>query len=618
MAIIIIGIVYSVVCAFIVGMLAHEKNDSKNFKDFIEENRKKMIKAIWGTAISFVIGIVVGIILKIKINTLDFSITVGTFLIGQIITWIINLGRFEKKIFNNRTIIEKIGTDFSEYKFRYDGVFAVSAIMISSDFKKFLLVKRNTPNGTNEDLWVQPGAYYRTNLVEYNNNPEKLPSFYDFIVSKIHEETGLHEADYTSIFISDLFDEGELRTPNVYINSMYSNSAAQALHENKIYQPSLFIQEEIPFGRGQKKTSNTSVHIDNFYAFKLNEAVDTEYLKGLMENTTHKYKEIDLFTIEDIRHKVTTKECYQDIEIVMSKFLELFRKDLFITKFKDNIRYCTFNPNNRTLWLRINDFCNLTCCFCLMKDRKTTEGGEIKKDLFESFLKEQIDLKENNGQKIKVVITGGEPFLIENLTDLVLILVEYDWIDTVSICTNGTQQANIESFTKMMCIKHKSEKIKFVINMSAYDINSYKDITGKDEFAKQKAVVKNLIDEGYSVTANIVMTNVLKNNLGEYFKYWIVLGVKIISFSYAIHIGIIARAETNSRALSKSDCLKLYHKIGDGNYAIENFEKIELMIPSCDEVYCQENNNIIACYVDSNGNFKRTKNNKNEDCCLDV
>ena len=129
---------------------------------------------------------------------------------------------------------------------------------------------------------------------------------------------------------------------------------------------------------------------------------------------------------------------------------------------------------------------------------------------------------------------------------------------------------------------------------------------------------KHLIDKGYSVTANVVMTNVLKNNLNKYFEYWVYLGIRIISFSYAIHIGIVSRDEKNPRTLSKSECLQLYYEMGNGDYAIENFEDIELMIPSCDERYCQEKNNIIACYVDSSGNFQRNRNKNGEDHCLDA
>ncbi len=147
-------------------------------------------------------------------------------------------------------------------------------------------------------------------------------------------------------------------------------------------------------------------------------------------------------------------------------------------------------------------------------------------------------------------------------------------------------------------------KLKFVINLSSYDAKSFCRITQTKDSSlyKQQCDFIHYLHENQinNITANVVMTDILKNNLGEYFNTWKKLGIRTIAFSYAIQAGINTRNRTNSiNVLSKEECLTLYNSLGCGSYPLECFDNIELMIPSCDEKNCKESRSIISCYEKS-------------------
>ena len=490
-----------------------------------------------------------------------------------------------------------------QYK-SFNGVFAVSAIILTKD-RKFLLVKRKN-SSNNPVLWVQPGVYYRTNTL--HENPPPLLSFYNYLIESLELECGLTNNIYEPISLNSVVEK-EIAT---FKDSEFKAWSVD-YNKNKLSQTPFLIQDE----KGQVEArSGTSTHIDSFYAFQLTIS-DSELLKKLkkMIPKEAKYDEVGAFSFEEIKNMCTNEgldrngtlyRCYPDLGIIIGEFLKEWRKELFENKFKKNIRYCTFNPKKNTIWLRLNNNCNLNCQFCLMKEKKqniSTEEVLIKS--FEEFWNSKINL--GNIVKYHLVITGGEPLLISNLYDIIQHIDNHSngCIDSITICTNGTlgtkmltAMKNVNQIIDENC--NFKNKIKFVINMASFDSASFENITESDDafFIHLCKFIRLLQSKNVTnITANVVMTDILEKNLNRYFEFWKNLNIKNIAFSYSIQAGIQYRNQKKCiRTLSKSECLNLYNSLQCGKYPIEYFDHIELMIPACDEKKsCRENNQIKSC-----------------------
>lgn len=516
----------------------------------------------------------------------------------------------------------------------FNGVFAVSAIIITKD-KKVLLVKRKQSNASestnSKNLWVQPGVYYRTNTI--HENPPELPPFYDYLIESIKDECGLTKDRYKPIRLNSIIEEKSAtfdRHDLAIWNVAYNN--------NQLSQTPFLIQVEE--GDGPER-SGTSRHIDCFYAYELTIDDETllDNLSKIIPGNAEKYEKVSTFTYEEVRQmskkggmskNQVHNHCYPDLVIILEKFFELWRKELFLEKYKNNIRHCTFNPNNNTIWVRIDNNCNLNCQFCLMPNK--VQKSVLVQHKFDSFCKfwnENIFFDKQKSYHL--VVTGGEPFLVEKLYEMILYMDNNSngRINSITVCTNGTlgtpyatsgidyhANKNLHKMLEDTC--SFKLKLKFVINMSAYDANTLCKISQKNQsdLHKRQCDFVETLHKGnvYDITANVVMTDILKNNLDKYFEYWRELGIRKIAFSYAIQLGLQKRAQVNSiKTLSKDECISLYNSLGNGQYPVEYFDYIELMIPSCDEKgACKENDNIIAYYK----NIKNSWESKNS--CLDI
>ncbi len=509
------------------------------------------------------------------------------------------------KLFHTFNTFLKKELEKEEYK-SFNGVFAVSAIIITKD-QRFLLVKRKGSKDSS-NLWVQPGVYYRTNTL--HKEPPPLLSFFNHLIKSLESECGLTSDRYTPIKLNSIIEKECPTFDGTTFQAWTAN-----YNRNKLSQTPFLIQDE----KGEvKERSGTLTHIDSFYAFQLEITADELLLQKMMPSDA-KYEQVATFTFEEIEQMCKNTGlykddiqhfCYPDLVVIIDKFLKVWRRELFVQNFKRRIRHCTFNPNKHTIWLRLNDNCNLNCQFCLLKDKKrNTQTRKININAFGDFWNQNLKFEEQIDYHL--VVTGGEPLLNDKLYEVIEYIDEHSngCINSITICTNGTLGAingnAIENITKMFDDDCSfKNKLKFVINMASYNQSTFRTITCTNDssFSHQCKFIKTLQQNGINnITANVVMTDVLKQNLNDYFLFWKRMNIKNIAFSYSIQLGIQARNIKNSiKTLSKSECIKLYNSLENGAYPIESFENIELMIPSCDEKgACKENRNIISC-IDKN------------------
>lgn len=563
----------------------------------------KWIAGLCSSAISFLLTSIVSVFAIInKGSTYLGWIELIACVLTTSIHFIIEL----KKLYRNE--MEK-----KTYK-SYDGVFAVSAIVVTQDKERFLLIKRKQSDDKTENKWVQPGVYYRTNKL--HKDAKVLKPFHEELIASIEAECGLTTGQYRPIQLNSVI----VNTKDTFQGSALTARAAE-YYKNKLSQTPFLIQIE---ESESEKRSGTKRHIDCFYAFELSIDDDQKILNGIRNSSSAgaKYDEIDTFTYEEIQamsekdglhRKEAIYHCYPDLAIILNKFLEIWRKELFQKKFSNNIRYCTFNPNKHTIWMRLNNNCNLNCEFCLMLNK--VQNMNVNPYSIQEFRDFWDSLSPFDKSEYHLVVTGGEPFLAKELYQTISYMEQHSngKITSITICTNGTlgvtnakqgalhhAKINLDKLISDEC-PFKS-KLKFVINMSSYDENSFTQITQSRSsvvYNRQCEFIALLQKNNIrNITANVVMTDILKNNLADYFKTWKRLNIRNIAFSYAIQQGINSRNKTNSiNTLSKEECISLYNQLGNGGFPIERFENIELMIPSCDEKdACKENGNIESCF----------------------
>jgi len=486
----------------------------------------------------------------------------------------------------------------------YNGVFAASAIIMTLD-NKFLLVKRKNeknPEFEGQEIWVQPGTFIRTNKLKRFGLIEKapeLPTLYKYLIDAMIDQAGLHPHEYKFLTLGGL--TSIIEDKPIFVGDEDPD------RENQFTPAPFMIQKEASLNK--RKSSDTTVHMDCFFAFRLLNELNENTLSQLLENAKSnecKYSEIKPFDKETIDKMADNNECYKDLKIIVDNFLKLWRKSKYYSINKKCIRHCTFNNDKTILWLRINHDCNLQCNFCLLTDDKKNKNNIIA-DMSEKQIKNLENIINDNISKIsirndiKLVMTGGEPFLIKNLSEIIkLIIDKCTTISTITICTNGTLWEDHQDSILILFedIKNKeNKKLNFVLNMPSWNEDLHKNLTGVDRcFNKKERFIAWLNEKGIQFTINVVLSKKFKFQMKNFISYWRKMEIKNVALTYAIRQGMISKNEIGEEniCLNKNECIDLYGNLCSGEYNIEFLDTLELIIPSCDGVQCHENNNILA------------------------
>jgi len=114
---------------------------------------------------------------------------------------------------------------------------------------------------------------------------------------------------------------------------------------------------------------------------------------------------------------------------------------------KGRVASCYFRSSTklpyRKALLQITEKCNLHCAHCFVSSSSRGDSMSLKE------MREIVIPKLKQCRVISVTLTGGEPFMHENIIEIVQLLKAADM--SVSICTNGTivNQAQIEDLAKI-------------------------------------------------------------------------------------------------------------------------------------------------------------------------
>lgn len=148
------------------------------------------------------------------------------------------------------------------------------------------------------------------------------------------------------------------------------------------------------------------------------------------------------------------------------------------------------------LRLAVTDRCNLRCFYCMPE-----EGIRYmpKKELltFEEIIK-LVSLMATMGIS-KIRLTGGEPFVRNDLMDLIKRLVEIPGIKDLHLTTNGVLTAPHIPELKKLGIASVN------LSMDTLDQERFKTITRRDEFHSTNETLNSLLDHQIPVKINTVV-----------------------------------------------------------------------------------------------------------------
>ncbi|AWK49895.1 GTP 3',8-cyclase MoaA [Clostridium beijerinckii] len=145
--------------------------------------------------------------------------------------------------------------------------------------------------------------------------------------------------------------------------------------------------------------------------------------------------------------------------------------------------------------ISITDKCNLRCKYCIPEeDITSTLNNEIL--TFDEIIKICISASKLGIKKVK--ITGGEPLLRADVTDLIKSIKSIPLIENVTLTTNGIFLSD-----KVRDLK-ESGIDSINVSLDTLNKNKFKDITRRDGFDKVIDGIKRSIKLGIKIKINCV------------------------------------------------------------------------------------------------------------------
>lgn len=432
------------------------------------------------------------------------------------------------------------------------GVFSVAAIIVDDD-NNILLIEDD------KGFHMQPGSYYRTNRPRLLG---KLETPYCKILNTIEKETGLQDIDIELIDLSYFGEKKEYTLKEALGKDVKKLHFYDKYLKHTISPPPFFIIQEY----GNNKSSQEEFHIAMYYGFKLKEKKNTG--KNISFRNISEFESMDV---------------YRDLIYVYNRFITIYKKTNYPTF---NIRLCRFNDKIKTVCWRLTDHCSAHCPHCFINTKLNTEPVAVNIDfesLYTKIARHRIE---------KLIISGGEPFLISNLPEIVE-NVNDSPIKKFSICTNGINfDQQIDLINE---IKNYKKFDKFVISIEAYNNKKYrvnKGIKNERSFTMVLEFLHKCQSLNIPFNVNVIGNTFFLSNTERFIDFWRKEKIENITISFPV------KSEENT----KTDLLRKYQEIIDGQHGDVSFLKsLELIMPVCEDSNCPSGTHIFS--IDKNGIF---------------
>lgn len=165
------------------------------------------------------------------------------------------------------------------------------------------------------------------------------------------------------------------------------------------------------------------------------------------------------------------------------------------------------------LRLSITDVCNFRCTYCLPTGYKPSKKNSQFLSLDE--LKRVVSAFSHCGTS-KVRLTGGEPSLRKDFTDIIAMIAELDGIEKIAMTTNGYRLKKQAKQWRDAGLTHLN------VSVDSLDPRLFYQITGENKFHQVMSGIDAAFDAGFEqVKINAVLLKNLNDSELPVFLNWI-------------------------------------------------------------------------------------------------
>lgn len=145
------------------------------------------------------------------------------------------------------------------------------------------------------------------------------------------------------------------------------------------------------------------------------------------------------------------------------------------------------------LWFFTGSKCNLTCTHCYVESSPTANQHPLLTlETFNANLTEAIS---KNYEKLEIYFTGGEPFINENLLEMLAGSLKYG---NTTILTNATQISKDMAKKLAVLQANTTHKLFFRVSLDGPNEELNDKIRGKRAFERATQGIENLIEQKFN------------------------------------------------------------------------------------------------------------------------
>lgn len=214
----------------------------------------------------------------------------------------------------------------------------------------------------------------------------------------------------------------------------------------------------------------------------------------------------------------------EDAQIFLNKFISLKEKKSPELKFMEHIinsGFETFSTPYSVSW-EITAGCNLRCKHCCFANDSYDNKQDVSSDVAINFAQQLVE-----NDLIKIMVTGGEPLLREDLFDIISVLKSKNAI--IELTTNATL-INEEKAKKLSKLLNPTYDY-IQVSLDGADAQTHEKTRGAGTFQKTIDGIKLLLKHNLFVTINCVITTLNLHQMCELYDLAESLGIKLITFS---------------------------------------------------------------------------------------
>lgn len=468
-----------------------------------------------------------------------------------------------------------------EHSNMIEGTFAVSAFIFYGKDNKLLMYKSKSKSNKEHSFYVQPSVFYKRKRKKGEDH--KLLTPYNKIYSYLNDELGLYmehlkPISYLPLKIEHQWIEQSLsnfiRKNKEVLFLQYGLSdvekAMRKYKDNEIsLSPLLTIVEKNP---DALKSSGEPFHIDFYYAFRLSESDIDMYNNS---------DDLKIVSRKELKDMLDHKQTHGDLLAVYDTLRYLIKR--VESQPRVEINNCTFSCRKKTAYWRITEYCNCNCIYCFIGKEKQKADDEVDEETIEKV----IQIIEDNDIE-KLVISGGEPLLVNNLLDVIRRIsnVSNERLK-ISVCTNGvTDFADLDSLSLIPQFE------KFVVSIDGYNqktYGKYKTLKGQTNGKRPKQAqlnnVKRFIENAQRSRINIAINTIISKDLLEntdkYIELFNSMGIEELSLS-ALISNNDRNKDIENFVTETGQIINFYNTIiNDKMDKFDYLKKLDFVIPSC-------------------------------------